>query len=58
MCEDRVLILLWIVTDLSLKREIEITIKLTVSNLSFFMTLHNYFAFVDPNSSISVTIQN
>ena len=33
-------------------------IKLTVSNFSFFITIHNDFIFVDSYSSISVTIRN
>jgi 16S rRNA A1518/A1519 N6-dimethyltransferase RsmA/KsgA/DIM1 with predicted DNA glycosylase/AP lyase activity len=45
------------VTNVSLKHYITIKIKLTVSNLPYFITTHNAFVFVDSNSSISVTIQ-
>ena len=50
--------LLCTVTNLSLKHQTELKIKLTVGNLSFFITTHNAFVFVESNSSISVTIQN
>ena len=33
-------------------------IKLTVSNFSFFMTIHNSFVFEGSNSSVLVTTQN
>jgi len=33
-------------------------IKLTISDFSFFITIHNAFVFVDSYSSISVTIRN
>ena len=47
--------LLWTVTNLSCKRPVKI--KLTVSNFSFFITIHSPFV-VDSNNSISETIQN
>lgn len=34
-------------TNLSLKYSIKIKIQLTVSNLSFFIIIHNTFLFVD-----------
>ena len=33
-------------------------LKLTVSNFSFLITIHNAFVFIDSKSSASVTIQN
>ena len=33
-------------------------IKSAVSNFSLFISIHNEFAFVDSNSSLSGTIQN
>ena len=38
--------LLWTVTDLLFKHSIKIDIKLTVSNFSFFITIHNTFVLV------------
>jgi len=40
------------------RQEIESKIKLTVSNFSFFITIHHAFVFVYSNSSNLVTIQN
>ena len=50
--------LLCTVPNLSFKHKIKIKLKLTESNLSFFITVHNDFVFVHSNVSISVTIQN
>jgi len=38
--------------------EIKTKIKLTVTNLSFFVTFHNAFVFAGSNSSVSLTTQN
>jgi hypothetical protein len=48
------------VTGLSFNHEIKIKIKLTVSNVYFFVAIHSAFVcvFVCSSSSIVVTIQN
>jgi hypothetical protein len=50
--------LLWTLTNLSVRLEIQIKTQLTVSNFSFFFVIHNAFVSVDSTSSISVAIQN
>jgi hypothetical protein len=47
------------VTNLSFKhkRTVKSKINFTVSNISFFITIHNVFVSVNSNSSLSVTIQ-
>jgi hypothetical protein len=44
-----------IVTNLSLKREIQNQIKQAVSSFSFFATVDNACVLVDSNSSVSLT---
>ena len=48
--------LLCTVTNLSFKHSVTIKIKLSVSNLTFFITIQNSCVLLYSNSSISVTI--
>jgi hypothetical protein len=42
------------VTNLPLKQYVQIKRKLTVSNFSFFITIHNGFVIVDSNCPLSL----